>query len=83
MLARSVLPVNFIPWKLNNRIKKLNPQKSIGGLCFEFGVLFSFMIKYNSMKIFLLLFRDWDEKRGENCHRKSEGLTRNTILKQK
>ena len=53
------------------------------GLCFEFGVLFSFMINYNSMKIFPLLFRDWDEKRGENCHRKSEGLTRNTILKQK
>ena len=80
MLARSVLPVNFIPWKLKNRIKKSKPKKAMGGLCFEFGVLFSFMINYNSMKIFPLLFRDWDEKRGENCHRKSKGLTRNTIL---
>lgn len=80
MLARSVLPVSFIPWKLNNRIKKSKPQKAMDGLCFEFGVLFSIVINYNSMKIFALLFRDWDEKRGENCHRKSEGLTRNTIL---
>ena len=80
MLACSVLPVDFIPWKLNNSIKKSKPQKAMDGLCFECGVLFSFMINYNSMKIFPLLCRDWDEKRGENCHRKSEGLTRNTIL---
>ena len=35
------------------RIKKSKPQKAMDGLCFEFGVLFSFMINYNSMKIFL------------------------------